>query len=340
MLAAYAAIAATITSITCPSPDGQIQGRGNARAPYVVCDEADWRFIEQQADTDSHVMLANDIELTSPPGGFDNSRVFRGVLDGDGHTVSYSIDETESQRHYVGLIGYAFRAKIYDIIVKAQMRGFGSSYHGCLVGRAEHSSIERVTIDCDFDGRDQSGGLVGFAANSTIDHIKGKAKVKIQNGNDDVGGVVGYARSSTISRIDVTVDMVASGDQSGAKNVGLLFGSLDISDTHHAVVRGSMSVSESIGPLDNFSIFAGSVNGGEFRSIASDAAYDSLLLNVVSSDSTGDIHECAYSSEGGQIGEACAPTIDLRFIGSNGWTDLGFGSQWIKRASKLPELRD
>ena len=143
-------------------------------------------------------VLGADIDLSSitnwtPIGDYstNNSYQFKGIFDGNGHTVSnLTINRS---KHYQGLFGYvASGAEIKNVGIKeGNVKGSGSI--GSLVGYT-NSDISNCYSNCSVQGVQNVGGLIGYTVSSIYDSYS--------TGSVDcttliVGGLVGYAGGSS-----------------------------------------------------------------------------------------------------------------------------------------------
>ncbi len=202
-------------------------------------------------------MLINDIDLGSNwiplaqyecerNPGYPTGATFKGELQGEGKTITYSIkiSGTDGNKNYYwGLFGALDGAKINNLIVNATITGEESenataSYAGAIAGWINNSTISdcksKGLIKQDLNasenyGRTGSGGMVGYAKNSTFNNCYNSA-------NTHARGFIAHA-AGICARQSGTVF-------NGCFNSGGLYAShfgLGGSDTH--------GINVSVGPI-------------------------------------------------------------------------------------------
>lgn len=198
-------------------------------------------------DIDASVTASWNGGLGFAPVG-NSSVKFTGHLDGLGHVIAgLTIDRPTTS--YVGLIGYANGSTIRNLrLDSASIRG--KTTVGALLGRINSGTVSQAYATGDVTGSTNFvGGLIGFASDSSV--TKAATEDGTIQGGQYVGGLLGSADSSTLSdsyaattvtatvgtaggligdtRNSTTISLVSSsfatGDVSGASNVGGLIGS-------------------------------------------------------------------------------------------------------------------
>lgn len=176
--------------------DFSSSGNGTETAPYVIDTDKQWIIFAKVVNSGNRFentcfVLGNDIDLSSqeylPVGNPDNP--FSGIFDGKNKTIL----NIKLEGDYAGLFGYIRNAKIANIIINgiAQDEN-GGVYMGGLVGYAESSYINNVTVDGRFtsDNNTYVGGIVGYTVGKT-ELINCKNSIRVM-GKNYVGGIVGY----------------------------------------------------------------------------------------------------------------------------------------------------
>lgn len=201
----------------------RFEGSGKVDDPYLISAPDDlgrlaYRVnVEGASYPDSYFLLTNDLDMgerywtaigtTDSLNDESNIRQFRGIFNGNGYTISnLTISSTSG---YQGLFGYVIGAQIYDLGVSGSITADFST--GGIVGYAVNSTItncyNKITINATGDN---IGGIVGHSIGSTINSCYNSANIK---GNSSVGGVIGYANASNI--IDSYNTGVITGNISG-----------------------------------------------------------------------------------------------------------------------------
>lgn len=200
--------------------DEFLEGAGTKENPYLIKNEVDFQKLTWGTSTEQtyYFRLENDIELTAkhwmPIGTYSE---FRGVLDGNGHTVS-GLKHSSSDYGSIGLFGYNSGTiknltVIGDISGTSQMGLLAGQNNGLITNCFSHGSVSTTA--------NNAGGLVGLNYSGNISYSGSTASVK---GNYDVGGLVGnyYAYFYDVSTM--IHDCYAQGDVTGTGTIGGLIG--------------------------------------------------------------------------------------------------------------------
>jgi hypothetical protein len=209
-------------------------GLGEPNDPFIISTPEELSSIGHNPRLMSaHLKLANDIDL----GGISfflmgsEGYPFRGVFDGNGHTIhNFSHEAFDKHREYIGLFRYVrdLKAEIRDVVLTRStivndIRE--NHYVGSLIGmlydgivancRAEDSS---VSVSGTFTGN--SGGLIGSNSYGIIDGCSSAVAVR---GEDNLGGLLGTNLAGLVFNCHSTGD-VSMNLYSGARYVGGLVG--------------------------------------------------------------------------------------------------------------------
>lgn len=168
------------------------EGEGTRNNPFRIANPDHLHWVRDFPD--SFFVLINDINLND----FENwkpigtaAEPFTGQFDGNGYTISkLAIDNSDAD--HIGLFGYAENATIVSTGVEA----------------------------ADVSGRNNIGGLVGYALNVTISKSYVTGYI---NGRNNVGGMVGQLDATSESLIS---DSYANCNVTGEVAVGGLVGRL------------------------------------------------------------------------------------------------------------------
>jgi hypothetical protein len=314
-------------------------GTGEPNDPYLIYTAEQMNEIGRSVnwdDWDKHFLLCADIDLSGYTGtsfniiGISYSNPFRGVFDGNGHTIS-NFTYTSTGTNYIGLFGYVIGV-INDLgLIDADVDAGTGRYVGSLVGRL----LTGIVTNCYVQGASVSGdrylgGLVGRNYPGTITNCYSKGSV---SGDRYLGGLVGTNHNdSTIincySTASVTGDLFAGG----------LVGMNENGTIYNCFSSGSVSSNVSVGGL------VGSNH------------YDSTIINCYSTGTvTGttdvgglvggnvgyillsywDIETSGVSESDGGEGKS---TAEMKTMSTyNGW---GYGAAWtIDEGVDYPRLR-
>lgn len=171
-------------------------GSGTENDPFLVLNPIHLNQLRNFLNKDGvYFKLMADIDLTeyledeSPsqgwqPVGNSSSAAFKGILDGNGKTIS-GLWINRGSNDYVGLFGYTSKATVKNLTIVAN------------------------TIA----GKDNVGGISGYSDNSTFNNVSFSGKIQ---GASNVGGTIGGSGDYlTMTNISATVEVSASGDYVG-----------------------------------------------------------------------------------------------------------------------------
>jgi hypothetical protein len=197
-------------------------GSGTAEHPYRIATAEDLNDIgNHPEDWGSHFVMVNDINLADYTGmQFNLIPAFRGVFDGNDHTVS-NFTYNSTGANYVGLFR---RVGVY----------MGE------VGEIRDLGLIEPNVDAGTG--DYVGSLVGGLSNGTITRCY--AHRGTISGDRDVGGLVGYTNDGMIS------DCYSTTSVSGDRRVGGLIGAnaVPVSNSYSAgIVAGNTNVGGLVG---------------------------------------------------------------------------------------------
>ena len=293
-------------------------GSGTESDPYKIANPIQLNQMRNYLNKEGvYFLLLNDIDLTefledeSPtqgwqPVGNSSSAAFKGVLDGNGKTISGLWIKRESSEH-VGLFGYTTKATIKNLKVKANTVE-GKNSVGGITGHSDNSTISAVSFEGSIKGESMIGGIVGGAGdnmtlidNSVIVEIaatgnyaggligKNDAGSKLAisgcridkskiNGADHVGGACGgIVGSNSLSSCFIYADV------SGISRVGGICGSSDAGHTiglNHCGFIGNVSAGNS----DGKSYVGGLIGYVKKASITVDSQTNCFAIGTVSAE--------------------------------------------------------
>ena len=222
-------------------------GTGEETNPYLIKTAEQLNNIRWEMD--SHYKIVDDIDLstyqttlysTDKGTGFepigDNHTPFRGVLDGQNHTISNF--KTITTEDYVGLFGETSSAVVIKNITLENVDVKGRHFTAGLVGN-NYGKIENITISGKVDGNLNTGGLLGWSNNS-VSLVESDVDVL---GVGTVGGLIGYS-SAEIN------ETYAIGDvQSSGTGVGGLVGRQYTGSINNSFALGKVNGATEVGGL-------------------------------------------------------------------------------------------
>ena len=323
-------------------------GSGTESDPYRIFNADQLtqlrNFLNQEG---VYFKLQNDINIAAwltdnyPNQGWQpvgsSSEPFKGVLDGNGKTISgFSINRSSTD--YVGLFGYISGATIKNLTIEGNVTG--NDYVGAFVGSGTFNVANILTglkhIGAT-TGNYRVGGIVG-ACGGNISNLTVNGNVT--GSSDDVGGAIGNSGEATGSISDVTVTGDVKNTSSSSSATGGIIGYtyVNISNaTYSGNVTGGKHVGGIIGCAKGVRTFsnltaAGTVTGtgSQFCGGICGKSDDGLTLTngsshcdvtgkqytggIIGGKQTGALNLTSCVSEGDITGEACTGGI----VGSSG----------------------
>jgi len=200
-------------------------GTGEPNDPYLILDANQMNEIGlHEEDWNSHFKLMADIDLAGFTGtkfniiGTDYGNPFTGVFDGNGHTISNFIYDSNGIDliGLFGCVGLSGEVKDLGLIDPNINAGTGETV-GSLVGYIDRGIITNCYVQSGSVAGTHHcvGGLVGWSISGRIVNCYSTSSV---SGDKYVGGVVGASEAGTIT------NCYSTGGVLGTTNVGGLVG--------------------------------------------------------------------------------------------------------------------
>ena len=242
-------------------------GSGTESDPYLILNPIQLNqmryFLDQKG---VYFKLMADIDLTDfledenptqgwQPVGNSRSAAFKGVLDGNGKTIS-GLWIARSNTDYVGLFGYCIQAKIKNLTIKdADIKG--NTYVGIISGYDYNSDAEGSISNCFLSGKVNGvkyvGGCTGYAFCGALKGISSSVDII---GGDYTGGIVGYGENKlTISNCFVN-STISGSSYSG----GIIGEACDSPRISNCGFVGSISGISNVGGVCGYTTSGGTVN--------------------------------------------------------------------------------
>lgn len=186
-------------------------GDGSTGNPYIVTTADQLQAINSYLD--KSFKLGNDIDLSdylsengegyndgqgwNPIGREEDNHYFRGVFDGDGHTISNLKINRETGRA-VGLFGFVVPGAVIKNVGLTNADVKGELWVGGLVGRSINATIQRSYVTGKVAGTGIAAGSIGgIMGMSSSSHVEDSYMIGEVSGKDSVGGIFGYAENAT-----------------------------------------------------------------------------------------------------------------------------------------------
>ncbi|MGD2095399.1 MAG: hypothetical protein PVH77_10365 [Phycisphaerales bacterium] len=209
-------------------------GTGEPSDPYLISTAEDLILLgESPEDYDKHFILTADIDLDpNLPGGqvFTDALIaqdpdglvsrhmgfsFKGVLDGQGHTIAHLHIEGEDGYDtglFGSLSGIVKDLTLTDVVISG-------SPCGAIAGINSGGIILRCRVTGQLSGIEQVGGLVGTNWDGSL--VECEAQVQV-TGDEIVGGIIGSCLSFSSESTMICCEVQA--EVTGLRNVGGLIG--------------------------------------------------------------------------------------------------------------------
>ena len=163
----------------------------------------------------NNIVLPQNVSNNMTAIGSYPDHPFQGTFDGNGLQIAnLCIDQPNSQHQ--GLFGYTDGAVLFEMGL-VNIRANGRNYTGGIVGYAANTTIR----DCyvrggSLSGSNYCGGLVGYQHSGNASIISGCYSTCTISGNNHIGGLVGCSNQATVRNSYVVADVSAQGTAVGA----------------------------------------------------------------------------------------------------------------------------
>lgn len=135
-----------------------------------------------------------------------NYATFRGIFDGQGHTIKGLYVSSTLSGQYGGFVGKANSATIKNLNIEDSYISSGANSGG-VAGENSSGKIENVTFSGTIHGSSQCGGIIGSGSSSTIRNASFSGKLFAEKGMN-IGGIGGSA-TGTIENCSVNAQIEA-----------------------------------------------------------------------------------------------------------------------------------
>ena len=208
-------------------------GSGTENDPYLILNpihlnqlrnflNTEGVYFKMMADVDLTEYLEDENDQGWQPVGSSSSAVFKGILDGNGKTIS-GLWINRGSNDNVGFFGYTTKATVKNLTIVANTIA-GKSNVGGISGYSDNSTFSNVSFSGKIQGASNVGGVIGGSGNNlTMTDIT--ANVEVTASGDYVGGLIG--KNGAGSNLNVSGCHVNSSKISGNNYVGGACGGID-----------------------------------------------------------------------------------------------------------------
>jgi hypothetical protein len=202
-------------------------GSGTESDPYLIMNPIQLNQLRNFLNKEGvYFKMMADVDLTeyledeSPsqgwqPVGNSTSAAFKGILDGNGKTVS-GLWINRGSNNNVGFFGYTSKATVKNLTIVANTIA-GKENVGGISGYSDNSAYSIISISGKIQGASNVGGAIGGSGdNLTMTDIT--ANVEVSASGDYVGGLIG--KNDAYSNLAVSGCHVNSSNISGNNYIG------------------------------------------------------------------------------------------------------------------------
>lgn len=177
--AAMTLLLVMFATIGARADEGTLSGSGTATDPYLIGSDADWEtFVSYINDKGgqyrySYYKLTADIKVTSMVGKNDDTNAFKGIFDGNGHTMTLNLT-TDGSSNFFAPFRYVGGSTFKRLHIAGKITS-NSYYVASLVGHHRWSTLNiyncwsSVDIVCTKKTDNSfNAGFVGYSYDSNI----------------------------------------------------------------------------------------------------------------------------------------------------------------------------
>ena len=209
--AAMTLLLVMFATIGARADEGTLSGSGTAADPYLIGSDADWEtFVSYINDKGgqyrySYYKLTADIHVTSMVGKNDDTNAFKGVFDGNGHTMTLNLT-TDGSSNFFAPFRYVGGSTFKRLHIAGKITS-NSYYVASLVGHHRWSTLNiyncwsSVDIVCTKKTDNSfNAGFVGYSYDSNININNCRFDGSLQGADaDGCSGFVGQRISNSSS---------------------------------------------------------------------------------------------------------------------------------------------
>ena len=203
MPAGNVTITAMVEAIAAPD----FAGEGTQANPYRITSAADWntfatRVSEGTTYSGVYFQLTNDIAISTMV-GTDMDHAFNGTFDGDGHTITATLNSSAAN---CAPFAYTYGATIKNLHTTGTINTSNSNAGG-VVGRNGTASLTLTNVSCDMtinstmSGNASHGGLMGYAINATVSGCAFTGRL-LGESSSRFGGMLGWKSNTDNSSVN------------------------------------------------------------------------------------------------------------------------------------------
>lgn len=208
-------------------------GVGSETDPYIIGGTEEWNlFVTNSKLYDYngiHIKLNGTIEAGESYSAFSENTPFCGVFDGNGNSVTLSVNLTEKKNN-VAVFGYVGNGTIENLVVKGNVMG-GTNVGGAAGIITGAATINNVTNECVIAADANVGGIAGFVssgASIVIENCINNGKITCTGIKDGgkTGGILGGAEGAVETVNCVNYASIVA-ENAGTTGIGGIIGEIN-----------------------------------------------------------------------------------------------------------------
>ena len=220
-------------------------GTGTEGDPYQISNTKEWALFQYRVGyqdhakyTGAHYELTRDIDFSQAPGNLhiSNESGFAGVLDGNGHAIRNMTIQSVASYGEIGLFSWVTEGGVIKNLHLENANFTGGNNVGGLVGLLQDSTLSNCTVSGTLQTTSTSGVMGGLVCRAENSHISDCRNYASLSGSDNTGGIVGEAANCTLERVYNNADI----SQTGGYGAGGIVGRLGGGSISQAVNRGAV----------------------------------------------------------------------------------------------------
>ncbi len=330
-------------------------GDGSTANPYLICNNT--QFARLSRETSLRIngfKLGADLNFLNQPFNIIGSDVlpFQGKLDGDGYALeNITLTIPTNLIANIAPFGYLKTANLSNLkinVININARALNRNI-GAVAGTAESSTLSNVQVTgISLRASNRSGGLIGYAINSTVQNCSANGSLIMQPYAYGVAGLIGRGDNSNISSSSSSATITVNSTSYLAGKVGGLFGYLVNSQVTDVYSRGNIDFTNVLNSTSAVGIggIAGVITGGS----VTNAYFAGTMLNIKGLDVGGAIGSLTGTNNirnviwnkitSTQNTSAGGIAVATCLMQNNGfWLSLGFStSVWSLVNGNYPKL--
>ena len=281
-------------------------GSGTSSDPYLILNPIQLNQMRNYLNqTGVYFKMMANIDLTDyledenpsqgwQPVGSSSSSAFKGILDGNGKSIS-GLWINRSSTDYVGLFGYTNGATIKNLTVTATTVK-GKNYVSIITGYSSSTTISNCTVSgTTIQGNNNVSIISGYGVSTTISGCSASGSIK---GASLIGSYIGSSGDNMVlSNNYASVSINASGDYVGGfigKNVADISLSISNCTLDGTLIRGANYVGGCCGSIEGYHTTSNSINNCIIRSDISGSNYIGGISGYSSGRQTVNLNDCGY----------------------------------------------